>query len=65
MALEQCRDCNHAISTKAFACPQCGRMLRARSWWAATIFWAVIAVAVLSLLMAALATLLQSRMLIP
>jgi uncharacterized OB-fold protein len=51
MSLEQCRDCGHSISSKAFACPKCGRLIRARSWWAVTIGWGVIMSAVISFLL--------------
>jgi uncharacterized OB-fold protein len=51
MSLEQCRDCGHSISNKAFACPKCGRLVRARSWWAVTIGWGVIMSAVISFML--------------
>ena len=48
MPLMQCHDCGTDVSTKALACPRCGRLVRARAWWAITIGWGVIMSAVIS-----------------
>jgi hypothetical protein len=54
MPLMQCRDCGNDVSTKALACPRCGRLVRARGWWAVTIGWGVIMSAVISFLLTVL-----------
>jgi hypothetical protein len=51
MALMNCADCGHQCSTKALACPQCGRMFRARGWWAMTVGWGMIASVLISFLL--------------
>lgn len=51
MALGSCRDCGHNCSSKALACPACGRLMRGRVWWATTIGWGVIMSVVLSFLL--------------
>jgi uncharacterized OB-fold protein len=51
MALKDCSDCGHQCSTKAFACPECGRLISARGWWVATIGWGVILSAFISFLL--------------
>jgi hypothetical protein len=54
MPLMPCRDCGHECSTKALACPQCGRFVRARGWWAVTIGWGIIMSAVISVILSIL-----------
>lgn len=56
MPLFQCGDCGGNVSTKALACPGCGRMVRGRGWWATTIGWGVIMSAVISFLLGILLT---------
>lgn len=51
MALYSCADCSHQVSNKAISCPGCGRMVRARWWWATTIGWGVIFSAIISFLL--------------
>jgi hypothetical protein len=54
MSLLSCRDCGHNCSNRALACPACGRMIRGRAWWVATIGWGVIASALISFVLTAL-----------
>jgi hypothetical protein len=56
MSLNQCHDCSHTVSDRALACPQCGRMVRGRGWWAFTIGWGVIASAMISFILMLLVT---------
>lgn len=54
MALYSCPECSHDYSSKALACPGCGKMVRGRIWWATTIGWGVIFSAVISFMLVVL-----------
>src|ERR1051326_7777230 len=53
MALYSCPECSHNYSSKALACPGCGKMVRGRLWWITTIGWGIVFSAVISFFLVA------------